>query len=98
LLKLAQPIYRVVRQTVGKTDMSVFVKHFISDSGWNISASVSSRLYFLSLLRVCEEAKCQLEKLIKHPLQGPKLLTRIGKSRSKSSKAIGFGCGWALLV
>jgi hypothetical protein len=60
--------------------MSVLVEHFISESGLSISASVSYLQKFPSVLHVCEEAKCQLEKLMKNPVGVQKLLSRFGKS------------------
>jgi hypothetical protein len=58
--------------------MSVLVRYFISDSGLSISASVSYRQKFPSLLHVCEEAKCQLEKLMKNLRQSKKMLLPFG--------------------
>ena len=87
--------------------MSVLIQHFILDSGLSISASVSDPQRFPSLLRVCEEAKCLLEKLINNLLWGrtgitpslpATLIALFGKSLSKESQGIGSGFGWALLV
>jgi hypothetical protein len=63
--------------------MSVLVEDFISDSGLSIRASVSYLQKFPSFLHMCEEAKCQLEKLMKNPVQARKLLSRFGKSLSR---------------